>query len=263
MSIKVALGIEYSGEAYCGWQRQSHSPSVQQPLEEVLAKIANEPIRVFCAGRTDTAVHATGQVVHFELQNSRPRTAWIRGANSYLPSDISITWAEQVDANFHARFSALNRSYRYVIQNTEFPTATLAGKTTWVRNKLDVIAMHEGAQFLVGKHDFTSFRASTCQANTAVRTVEYVKVTQRSNLIIIDIKANAFLHHMVRNIVGSLLRIGELSEAPEFIDGLLQLKDRTKAPDTAKPDGLYLIGVDYPPEFHIPAAGFLPLGFDL
>lgn len=258
--MKIALGIEYSGENYCGWQKQSHSPSVQEPLELALSTVANQTIKVFCAGRTDTGVHATGQVVHFEMEGSRPQTAWIRGANNKLPSDISIVWSKVVHDDFHARFSAKKRSYRYIIQNSEFPSATLAKKVTWHRRNLDYRLMQMGGDFLVGQHDFSSFRASSCQANTAIRTIESLNISQQNNLIFIDVKANAFLHHMVRNIVGCLIKVGEGAIAPEFVDKTLKLMDRTQAPDTAKPDGLYLVDVDYAIADEIPKAPFYPLG---
>ena len=259
--MRVALGIEYSGENYCGWQRQTHSPSVQENLEKVLSQIAAQPIKVFCAGRTDTGVHATGQVVHFDMHGSRPQTAWLRGANNHLPGDISILWAQSVDESFHARFSATSRSYRYIIQNSETPAATLNGKVTWHRNSLNINWMQQGAEFLAGEHDFSSFRASSCQANTSMRTIEGIRVSQQNNLIFIDIKANAFLHHMVRNIVGCLLRVGEGREPPVFVERILAHQDRTKAPDTAKPNGLYLVQVGYPSQHLIPINPFAPLGF--
>ncbi len=261
--MKVALGIEYAGERYCGWQKQNHSPSVQQPLEESLTEIANQPISVFCAGRTDTGVHATGQVIHFEISNPRPETAWLRGANNKLPSDISIVWAKNVDKDFHARFSAQTRSYRYIIQNSEAPAGALSKKVTWYRRNLDETLMAEASQYLNGTHDFSSFRASSCQANTATRTVEQVSVTRVNQLIFIDITANAFLHHMVRNIVGCLLKVGDKTEQPSYVKHILSLRDRTKAPDTAKPDGLYLVGVGYPEKFAIPAPINSPLGHQL
>ncbi len=261
--MRVVLGIEYSGENYCGWQRQQHSPSVQEMLENVLAKIADQPIKVFCAGRTDTGVHATGQVVHFDMQGERPKTAWLRGANNHLPKDISIVWSQHVDETFHARFTAISRSYRYIIQNSEAPAATLNGKVTWYRPPLDVNLMQRGAKYLEGKHDFSSFQASSCQANTSTRTIENIRLSQQNNLIFIDIKANAFLHHMVRNIVGCLLRVGEAREVPEFVDKVLALQDRTKAPDTAKPHGLYLVQVGYPEQYNIPTNDISPLGFSL
>jgi len=259
--MRVALGIEYSGENYCGWQRQKHSPSVQENLEKVLAQIADQPIKVFCAGRTDTGVHATGQVVHFDMEGTRPESAWMRGANNYLASDISIAWSKRVEDDFHARFSAVSRTYRYIIQNTKFPAATLHGKVTWHRKPLDTKLIQQGANYLVGKHDFSSFQASSCQANTSTRRVEFVRVHRINDLIFIDIKANAFLHHMVRNIVGCLLQIGEARKSPEFVFELIKMEDRRKAPDTAKPHGLYLVSVDYPEGFLIPQNNFFPLGY--
>lgn len=261
--MKVALGIEYAGENYCGWQKQNHSPSIQEPLEQALSTVAAEPISVFCAGRTDTGVHATGQVIHFELSNTRPDTAWLRGANNQLPPDISIVWAKTVCDDFHARFSAQTRSYRYIIQNSETPAAALAKKVTWYRRHLDERLMAEAANYLLGSHDFSSFRAASCQANTATRNVEHVKVGRINQLVFIDIRANAFLHHMVRNIVGCLLKVGDKTKQPDFVQQILAIKDRTKAPDTAKPDGLYLVGVDYPTIFELPKPANSPLGHSL
>lgn len=261
--MRIALGIEYSGENYCGWQRQTHSPSVQENLEIALSRIAAQPIKVFCAGRTDTGVHATGQVVHFDMCGSRPETAWLRGANNHLPRDISILWALQVDDNFHARFSATSRSYRYIIQNSPTPAATLNSKVTWHRNPLDLEQMQNGAKYLCGENDFSSFRASSCQANTAVRIIRGIQISQHNQLIFIDIMANAFLHHMVRNIVGCLLRVGEGREKPEYVKNILALKDRTQAPETAKPNGLYLTQVGYPAQYLLPVNPATPLGFSL
>jgi len=259
--MRIALGIEYSGENYCGWQRQKHSPSVQENLEKVLSQISDQSIKVFCAGRTDTGVHATGQVVHFDMKGTRPESAWMRGANNYLAKDISIAWSKNVGDEFHARFSAISRTYRYIIQNTPHPAASLNGKVTWHRKPLDEKLIQQGANYLVGQHDFSSFQASSCQANTSIRKVEYVRVQRLNDLIFIDIKANAFLHHMVRNIVGCLLQIGEARQSPEFVSKLINVCDRRKAPDTAKPHGLYLVNVDYPEEFLIPQNQFFPLGY--
>ncbi|MCF6194612.1 MAG: tRNA pseudouridine(38-40) synthase TruA, partial [Kangiellaceae bacterium] len=233
--MRIALGIEYSGENDCGWQRQSHSPSVQENLDKVLTTIANQPIKTFCAGRTDPGVHASGQVIHFDLDKQRPITACLRGANNQLPRDIAIKWAVEVNDDFHARFSATERSYRYVIYNNETPTAILARKVTWHRRSLDVDSMQSGANYLIGKFNFSSFRASSCQANTPIRNITELKLSQKGKFIFIDISANAFLHHMVRNIVGSLLLVGEGRRSPIFIKQTLQQLDRTKAPDTAKP----------------------------
>ena len=260
-TMRIALGIEYSGERYCGWQRQKHSPSVQENLDNVLKKIADQSIKTFCAGRTDTGVHASGQVLHFDIDNPRPISAWLRGANNQLPSDIAVKWAVEVNDNFHARFSAIKRSYRYVIYNSETPSAILAGKVTWHRRPLDVNLMQAGANELIGKHDFSSFQASSCQANTSIRNITALKLSQRGKFIFIDITANAFLHHMVRNIVGTLLWIGEGRQPPKFMKQTLHELDRTKAPDTAKPTGLYLVRVEYPAEFLLPTETTLPLEY--
>lgn len=255
--MNIALGIEYSGSRYCGWQRQSHSPSVQQTLEEVLSKIANHPVSVFCAGRTDTGVHATGQVVNFHLESERPLKAWHMGANTLLPDDVSIRWAQQMGADFHARHSATARRYRYVIQNTSYQAATLAKKVTWYRQQLDAPRMHEAAQSLLGENNFASFQASSCQSLTPFRFVSKVSVSRWHEFVVIDITANAFLHHMVRNIVGCLIEVGNGKEPIEFVEKILQAKDRTQAPMTAKPFGLYLVEVSYPEEFEISK---MPLG---
>lgn len=255
--MNVALGIEYSGSNYCGWQRQSHSPSVQQALEEVLSQIANQPIQVYCAGRTDTGVHATGQVVNFELTNDRPLRAWELGTNTLLPDDIAVTWAKVVADNFHARHSAMARRYRYVILNSKFRSATLAGKVTWKRNLLDSVKMHNGAQALLGENNFASFQAASCQSPTPMRCIHHVNVTRWHEFVVVDIKANAFLHHMVRNIVGCLMKVGEGLEDEDFVAHVLNQKDRTKAPETAKPDGLYLVDVEYAADLEIP---HIPLG---
>jgi len=259
--MRVALGIEYSGEHYCGWQRQKHSPSIQENLDNVLKNIADQSIKTFCAGRTDTGVHATGQVIHFDIDKPRPTSAWLRGANNQLPNDIAIKWAAEVNNNFHARFSAIDRSYRYVIYNNETPTATLTGKVTWHRRPLQLDLMQHGANELIGKHDFSSFQASSCQANTSIRNITTLKLSQKGKFIFIDITANAFLHHMVRNIVGSLLWIGEERQPPAFMKQILLGLDRTKAPDTAKPTGLYLVRVGYPAEFMLPTQTNQPFDY--
>lgn len=257
----IALGVEYNGQNYCGWQKQSHSPSIQEPIEAALSSICAQDIIVFCAGRTDSGVHATNQVIHFEFEGSRPHTAWLRGANNKLPNDISITWSKEVDKEFHARFSATNRTYRYIIQNTPYPNATLASLATWHRNNLDERLMNQAAQYLLGENDFKSFQASGCQAKTSTRTVEKIIVERKGSFVVLQITANAFLHHMVRNIIGCLLQVGEGKKPPEFVKNLILLKDRTKAPDTAKPNGLYLIDVGYPENYIIPKNEVQPLGW--
>ncbi|GAA6185182.1 tRNA pseudouridine(38-40) synthase TruA [Aliiglaciecola sp. 2_MG-2023] len=254
---RIALGIEYDGSNYYGWQRQSQVTSVQLHLEKALSKVANHPVAVLCAGRTDAGVHATGQVVHFETPAFRPERSWTLGVNTHLPKDIAVKWAKQVSPDFHARFSAVGRRYRYIIYNNPFRPAILAGGLTHMYTELDHQKMHEAAQCLVGEHDFSAFRASLCQANSPVRRLEHIQVTRRGQYIMIDVQANAFLHHMVRNITGSLAVIGSGEQPVEWMKKLLDQKDRAKAGATAKPNGLYLVDVLYPEHFGIPE---IPLG---
>ncbi len=255
--MNIALGIEYSGGRYCGWQKQSHSPSVQEKLESVLSQIADHTVTINCAGRTDTGVHAVGQVVNFQLNNERPEKAWYLGGNTLLPDDISIRWAKTVPQEFHARHSALMRRYRYVIYNANSPSATLSGKVTWYKSNLNELNMHQAAQALLGEQNFASFQASSCQSPTAFRYIKQVKVARWLDFVIVDVMANAFLHHMVRNIVGCLLEVGCGNQPVDFVAQLLPKQDRTQAPMTAKPDGLYLVQVIYPKEYQIPT---LPMG---
>lgn len=259
--MNIALGIEYAGTDFCGWQRQSHSPSVQETLEKVLSEIANHSVEVFCAGRTDSGVHATGQVVHFNLQTERPLKAWHMGANTILPDSISVRWAKSVADNFHARHSATARRYRYVIQNTRYPSAHLNKKVTHFVPHLNEQLMHESAQSLLGEQDFSAFQAASCQSTTPFRHVDFVHVIRVNQFVVVDIQANAFLHHMVRNIVGSLLQVGCGKQDVGYMQKLLALKDRTQAAATAKPHGLYLVDVDYPIEYELPRHPIGPLTF--
>jgi len=257
--MRVALGIEYDGSNYFGWQRQREVISVQQHLETVLSKIANQPIEVTCAGRTDAGVHATGQVVHFDTSNPRKLAAWTLGCNSNLPDNIAVRWANDVGEDFHARFSATARRYRYIIVNRPFRPGILRAGVTHHHHPLDEHKMHQAAQALLGEQDFSSFRAVHCQSKTPFRCVHSVSVTRHGDFVVVDIAANAFLHHMVRNIVGSLLRVGEGAEPVDWIAVLLALKDRTQAAPTAKPNGLYLVDVTYPEQFALPKVAMGPL----
>ena len=257
--MRLALGIEYNGAPYHGWQRQQTVASVQQHVEEALTQIANEPIKVVCAGRTDAGVHATCQVVHFDTQSERPNRAWTVGINRYLPDSIAIKWVKSIDEEFHARFSATARRYRYVIYNNRLRNSILAKGVTHVHSELDHNLMHEAAQHLLGRHDFSAFRAVNCQANTPVRDMSNINVSRFGDYIVIDVKANAFLHHMVRNITGSLLAIGNKDKPTIWMKTLLQGKDRTKASATAKPNGLYLVHVTYPEIFELPTVPLGPL----
>ncbi|AJI94039.1 tRNA pseudouridine(38-40) synthase [Yersinia ruckeri] len=257
--LKIALGIEYNGSRYYGWQRQLEVRSVQACLEAALTRVANASIVVQCAGRTDTGVHATGQVVHFVTSAQRKDAAWTMGVNTHLPPDIAVRWVKTVSEDFHARFSATARRYRYVIYNHRYRPAILAQGVTHCYMPLDAEKMERAAQALLGENDFTSFRAMQCQSRTPWRNVKHVKVTRQGAYIVVDIKANAFVHHMVRNIVGSLIEIGCGNQAENWIAELLTLKDRSKAAATAKAEGLYLVAVDYPEHFGLPCVPMGPL----
>ncbi len=257
--MKIALGIEYDGSYYFGWQRQDEVASVQQKLEEALSVVANEPIEIFCAGRTDAGVHATGQVVHFETYANRPLQAWCFGVNANLPDDIAVKWAVEVTEDFHARFSATARRYRYIIFNNKLRSAILPKGVSHYHEDLDEQKMHQAGQFLLGENDFSAFRAAKCQSHSPWRNVHHLNVSRQGKYIIVDIQANAFVHHMVRNIVGSLIEVGQGKQPMEWIKWLLEQKDRTLAAPTAKAEGLYLVDVHYPAQFGIPKAELGPL----
>lgn len=250
--MKIALGIEYQGTHYCGWQRQKHCDSVQAQVEMALSSIANHPVDLHCAGRTDTGVHGLGQVVHFETSVQRPTKAWVQGTNTKLPGDVRVAWAKPISEAFHARFSAFARQYRYVIFNRAVHSAALYQRVTWEPYRLDEAVMHQAAQALVGEQDFSAFRASQCQAEHARREVQEVKVSRRGDMVFIDIRANAFLHHMVRNIAGTLMEIGKGHQSAAWVKELLLQQDRTLAAATAPASGLYFVNAFYPTEFAIP-----------
>jgi tRNA pseudouridine38-40 synthase len=256
---RIAAGVEYDGSRFCGWQMQAHARTVQDEVQRALQKVAAHPVQVTCAGRTDSGVHATGQVIHFDTSAERPDKAWVLGCNAHLPDDVCIHWARQVDPDFSARFSASRRRYRYVILHRQARPALHSGRVSWIHGTLNVEAMHVAAQALLGEQDFTSFRSAACQAEHARRFMESITVTRQGAYLYIDVCANAFLHHMVRNIVGSLLKVG-LGERPtEWIGRLLQMRDRTQAGPTAPAAGLYLVAVQYPQQYGLPAAGMLPV----
>lgn len=251
--MRIALGIEYDGSQFSGWQQQKGDVrTVQGCLEDALSKIADQSIQVVCAGRTDTGVHALNQVVNFDCDQPRDPKAWVLGLNTYLPDDISALWMREVADDFSARFNAYERSYRYVILHRVGRPALLNKKVAWRYGDLDVGKMHEAAQALIGEHDFTSFRSSQCQAKTATRDMRSIDVNLVGDYIYIDVRANAFLHHQVRNIVGSLIEVGKTVKPVEWMAEVLALKDRTKAGPTAPADGLYLVNVKYPDELNIP-----------
>lgn len=256
---RIALGIEYNGAPFFGWQRQKNVNSVQQEIENALAAITQHPIEVFCAGRTDAGVHATNQILHFNTPVERPIKAWTMGVNANLPDTIAVKWAKVVEDDFHARFSATARRYRYVIYNSPLRSGIFSEGVSHYYLDLDAERMHQAAQSLPGEKDFTSFRASHCQSNSPFRNVHHARVSRVGNYVMLDIKANAFLHHMVRNIMGSLIKVGTGEQPVDWIEQLLTLKDRTKAAATAKPNGLFLVQVDYPKEFGLPEMSPGPL----
>ena len=250
--MRVALGLEYDGTAYNGWQRQRTGNGVQEQLEAALSKVANEDIEVICAGRTDTGVHASGQVVHFDTNSTRDDRGWLLGANTNLPDDVSVTWARRVDDDFHARFSATARSYEYLILNRLERSALHRHRAWWVYDELDIDNMQTAAAALVGRHDFSAFRAAGCQASTATREITSLTLTRDGNWILLEVTANAFLQHMVRNITGTLVAIGRGDEAPEWAASVLESRDRKAGGMAAPPHGLTLVSVEYPPEFEVP-----------
>lgn len=257
--MKIALGIQYNGKKYFGWQRQENVPSVQEALEKAISFVANEPCEIFCAGRTDAGVHATGQVIHFETSAIRLEKAWCFGVNAHLPDDISVSWAREVETDFHARFSATARRYRYILYCNKLRSAILPEGITHCHLDLDHQLMHQAGQVLLGENDFSSFRAAQCQSNTPIRNVHHLQVVRQGQYIIVDIQANAFVHHMVRNIVGCLIEVGSRQQPVEWLAWLLAQKDRTLAAPTAKANGLYLIDVQYPDQFQLPKNPLGPL----
>ena len=256
--MRVALGIEYDGTDFFGWQRLAHGPSVQAEVEAALAFVADHAVAVTCAGRTDAGVHARCQVVHFDTQAMRDPRAWVLGITSRLPRAVAVLWAQAMPDDFHARFSARARRYRYAILNRPVRAALDARFLAWERVPLDAEAMHAAAQALVGEQDFSSFRAVSCQARHARRNVTAVAVRRDGDIVTVEIEANAFLHHMVRNIVGSLLEVGRGERSCEWIAELLAARDRNVAGVTAMPQGLTFIGPRYPSEWGLPPHVTLP-----
>lgn len=260
---RIALGVEYNGAGFRGFQSQPHDTrTVQGALEKALSAVANEPITLVCAGRTDAGVHATAQVVHFDTLAQRPEKAWRLGTKAHLPYGVSIRWAREVVPDFHARFSARARTYRYLMSDRQGSLGLLHDQVSWFERKLDVELMRQGAAFLVGEHDFSSFRAAQCQARSPVRHIHHLDLVRRGDLVILEVRANAFLHHMVRNIVGVLSSVGHGDMPPGRVAGILEARDRKAAGVTAKPHGLYLVQVDYPGQFALPAQTPGPLFID-
>lgn len=260
---RIVLGIQYDGAPWHGWQTQPDGHTVQDRLELAIRKFANTPIVTTCAGRTDSGVHALEQIVHFDTDIERQPFSWVRGVNTFLPASIAVRWATEIEINnieddFHARFSATARTYDYVIYNHPVPSPLLNGKAGWVFRPLDEESMHIAAQHLIGDHDFSTFRAVECQAKSPIRTMHSIDVSRRGDLLLFRLKANAFLHHMVRNIVGSLILVGIGKRHPEWIKEVLATRNRSLAAPTFMPDGLYLTKIDYDANWKLPQEAARP-----
>ncbi len=263
---RIALGVEYAGDGFEGWQSQHHGRTVQDVLERALALVAGEAVRTHCAGRTDAGVHATAQTVHFDTAARRPLSAWIRGVNRHLPPAVAVRWSMEADPDFHARFCAVERRYRYILFNAPVRPALLAGKAGWFHRPLDVEKMAQAVACLPGRHDFSAFRSSRCQSKTPVRHMYEASVARQGDYLLFDFRANGFLHHMVRNLVGSLVYIGKGAYPAEWLAELLASGERDCIAPTFAPDGLYLCGVRYLERWSLPGDGriialpHLPLG---
>ncbi len=258
--MRFALGIDYEGTHYRGWQTQQEGvPSIQSTIEDVLSRIADHPVTIHAAGRTDAGVHASGMVAHFDTHAIRGHKSWLLGSNTWLPKDIALRWIHPVSEDFHARFKAVARRYRYIIFNSGQRSSQLAGKVTWHYHPLNFERMKIAASYLVGQHNFNSFRAVGCQSRNPNRHVHFLNLTKRGSLIILDIQADGFLHHMVRNIAGVLMAIGEGKAEPEWVQELLRVQDRTQGGVTASGSGLYFVDALYPPEFELPKEPLGPL----
>ncbi|MDP1733248.1 MAG: tRNA pseudouridine(38-40) synthase TruA [Sulfuritalea sp.] len=249
--MRVALGVEYDGSGFCGWQSQAGRGAVQDVLESALSRVADAPTRVVCAGRTDAGVHAIGQVVHFDTAAVRPDTAWVRGVNAHLPASVAVRWAKPVQDDFHARFSARGRRYRYLLLNRGERPGLMAKRVGWFHRPLDAEAMRAAAALLLGEHDFSAFRSVECQAKSPVKILRRADVARHGDLLVFDFEASAFLHHMVRNIVGALVYVGKGAHPPEWLGELLAGRDRARAAPTFEACGLYFAGVDYDPVWQL------------
>ncbi|MEQ1526925.1 MAG: tRNA pseudouridine(38-40) synthase TruA [Gallionella sp.] len=250
--MRIALGIEYDGGPYCGWQSQAEGITVQDTLQKALSEIAGDTIGIIAAGRTDTGVHGIEQVVHFDTNVERPLQAWVRGANALLPNSITVLWAHPVPDEFHARFSAQGRSYRYLLLNRAVRPAIHAGKVGWYHAPLDLELMQTAAKHLLGTHDFSAFRASQCQAKSPIKTLRQLDIRREGDRLIFDVSADAFLHHMVRNIVGCLVCVSKGKYPPEWITEVLASGNRKHAAPTFAPDGLYLRYIQYDAKWGLP-----------
>lgn len=249
---RFAACIEYNGKHYNGWQKQSHAPSIQDAIESAASNVADESVKVVAAGRTDTGVHATGQIIHFDLNVERTPRELVRGINRYLPDDICVIWAVPIDVDFHARYSALNRRYRYVVLNRSIRPACLHGRVAWHHRPLNIASMQSAASCLLGEHDFSAFRAAGCQNKNPVKTIHKIVVNRSGDWVWLDIAANGFLQHMVRNIMGVLIRIGEGIEPPEWSGHVLKSGDRKQGGVTSPAGGLYFVSASYDMKFKLP-----------
>jgi tRNA pseudouridine38-40 synthase len=250
--MRIALGIEYDGSAFCGWQTQPSGCAVQDKLEAALAQIAGAPVHTLCAGRTDAGVHAWGQVVHFDTSAGRPLSAWVRGVNALAPAALAVLWAREVGEQFHARYSARERTYRYVLLNRPVRPAADQSRVGWFHLPLDPVPMKAAARALIGEHDFSAFRSSECQARSPVRSLARIDIQRTGDYLVFELSANAFLHHMVRNIVGCLVYVGSGRRPPEWVAAVLAGRDRAAAAPTFPASGLYLTRVDYDPFWELP-----------
>ena len=250
--MRIAVGLEYDGRTFSGWQSQPDVPNIQDSLQEALSGIAGKPVSVIAAGRTDAGVHALEQVIHFDTDIERPLTAWMRGANALLPESIAVLWAHPVPDEFHARFSAQARSYRYLLINRPVRTALQHGKAGWFHAPLNLEQMQEAAQHLLGEHDFSAFRSSECQAKTPVKNLKQLDICKEGDTFIFDLTADAFLHHMVRNIVGCLVYVGKGKHSPQWLREVLESRNRNLAAPTFAPDGLYLRCITYDAKWNLP-----------
>jgi tRNA pseudouridine38-40 synthase len=250
--MRLALGITYNGQAYEGWQSQPSGRTLQDRLEAALAQFATHPISTVCSGRTDAGVHALMQVVHFDTPLQREEFSWVRGTNRFLPADIAVQWAQPVPDAFHSRASAVARRYAYILLQSPVRPSIDAGRVGWVFRPLDQAAMREGAGFLIGRHDFSSFRAAECQANSPLKTMNRIAITRHGSYWRFEFEADAFLHHMIRNIMGCLLVIGQGRQRPQWMSQVLAARDRDAAAPTFSPAGLYFLGPVYGPEWNLP-----------
>lgn len=253
MSLRIALGVEYDGSEYFGFQKQkTTNQTIQGLLETSASKVADHNVKTFCSGRTDAGVHAFMQVIHFDTDAIRSSREWLRGINSYLPSDIRVIWSKEMDESFHARFSATRRSYLYNIFNNQTPSALWSDRSLFVTQQLDIRSMRAASKYLIGEHDFTSFRGSGCQSKTSLRNIDNIEISKKDRFIRVELSANAFLLHMVRIIIGTLLMVGKKEIKPKEVENILKQQDRRLAGKTVSSSGLFFLGPEYPQKYKIP-----------